>query len=454
MAPEARALTALATAYLEGQAWYRTATANLAAAPVRLVAADVLAEGQPGLARLVLERGERRFQLLVGWRRAQDSAQVLHGRESAILGSVEDAGEHLLAYDALADDELTFQVLTIATGGTEHAERVRRVSTLVSHAALVFDERLFMKCYRVLEPGERPEIEVLFRLDEIGFNALLAPVGRWRGHGHDLALVREFLPSALEGRLLALTSLRDLLARASSEDSPGRGPAFVPGAPAGAELAADVDAATAQAGGDLASEMHRLGATTARLHLALAEGFGDRPAQPDLMAAVVGGSRARANAPAAAATRQLAARIAALAPGQAGRSIRVHGDFHLRRVMRAETGWLIAGFSDDPLYATDLPHSSLPARTGSPVEDLADMCFSLGVVSREALAQRPPSESELAADLAAAWCRRNRLAFLDGYATVPEVQRLLPGEPATTELLLEGFERVRERRYEATFAGA
>ena len=64
-----------------------------------------------------------------------------------------------------------------------------------------------MKCYRVLEDTTRPEIEVLMGLDAVGFNAILAPVAGWAADGFDLALVREFLPSALEGRLLALTSL-------------------------------------------------------------------------------------------------------------------------------------------------------------------------------------------------------------------------------------------------------
>ena len=230
----------------------------------------------------------------------------------------------------------------------------------------------------------------------------------------------------------------------------------MPGAPTGQELAADIDLAAAQAGGDLASEMHRLGATTARLHLALAEGFGDRPrpARPRWPRRWPGAVRGRTRRP--PPRRASSPSGSRRSPGaRRAAAIRVHGDFHLRRVMRAETGWLVAGFGDDPLYADAICRTPRSRRApGSPVEDLADMCFSLGVVAREALAQRPPSESELASDLAAAWCRRNRLAFLEGYATVPEVQRLLPSEPATTELLLEGFERVRERRYEATFSGA
>ena len=60
---------------------------------------------------------------------------------------------------------------------------MRVVQSLVSHASLVYDERLFMKSYRVLEPAPRPEIELLLRLDEVGFKHLLGAVARWERAG-------------------------------------------------------------------------------------------------------------------------------------------------------------------------------------------------------------------------------------------------------------------------------
>jgi maltokinase len=347
----------------------------------------------------------------------------------------EPGGRHVLAYDALADDELILALLGIVTGGAESAARARRVSTLVSHASLVFDERLFMKCYRVLEEGERPEVEVMFRLDAVGFNAMLAPIARWQAHGADLALVREFLPSALEGRLLAFTSLRDLLAHAAGVDESAGG---------GLEGTRDAEAETATAGGDLSSEMRRLGQTTAQLHLAMAEAFGEQPAEAGTLAGLVAsrGSDERLG--------ELIRQVATIDTGEGGRIIRVHGDYHLRRVLRSETGWLVAGFSDDPLYASTLPDPSLAPRLGSPIEDLADMCFSLHRVALEGLAQRPPAEGEVAGALASAWERRNQLAFLEGYLGVERVDRLLPADPGAIETLLEAFLLVRELRYEAT----
>ncbi|MDA8295920.1 MAG: hypothetical protein M0004_04910 [Actinomycetota bacterium] len=437
-APLATSLFDLARTYLERQVWFHRAIAGKPEGELSLVAADVLRHDEPGLARLLVARGSQRFQLLAGWREATAVGGVLKGRESALLGSAPvpgDGTQGVLVYDALADDDLLTRLLALVTEGREHAERVRRVATLVSHASLVFDERLFMKCYRVLEEGERPEVEMMFRLEAAGFAALLQPVARWRGYGCDLAVVREFLPSALEGRLLALTSLRDLLAHASGTDEQGGVGSL------GGEI--DPDAETASAGGDFSAEMRRLGVMTAGLHAAMSTAFGAQAAEPARVAKII----AAGGSPRLAA---LGEQIGAAAPESLGASIRVHGDYHLRRVMRAERGWLVAGFGDDPLYASAKPDPSLAPRVGSPIEDLADMCFSLHRVAAEALAQRPASEAEVAADLAAAWERRNCEAFLAGYLRSPEVQVLLPGSSETVELLLTAFGAVRAHRYEAT----
>lgn len=432
MAPSAEVLRTLAASFLDRQEWFHLSQHDGASGPPELLACDVLREEPPGLARLICRCSGRRYQLLFGWRPATAAGGVLAGRESSLVGSVEDAGTHLLVYDALADDELLIELLELVTEGRERVERVRRLETLVSHAALVFDERLFMKCYRVLEDGPRPEAEMMFRLDEIGFNALLTPVARWQAHGFDLAVVREFLPSALEGRLLALTSLRDLLAHSEEGDDGEIG-----------EERAHLDEEAARAGGDLAAEMRRLGATTAALHVALEGAFDADEAEPSALAALVRGAGGPQLDSAANA-------IADLEPGSVGQVIRLHGDYHLRRVMRAEAGWLVAGFADDPLYAQRRPGPSLAPRVGSPLEDCADMCFALERVAAEALAQRASTESSRASGLASAWERRNRSAFLGGYLASSGVVRLLPASASIRELMLDAFVAVRRARYEAT----
>ncbi len=117
--------------------------------------------------------------------------------------------------------------------------------------------------------------------------------------------------------------------------------------------------------------------------------------------------------------------------------------------MRSEAGWLVSGFGDDPLYGAEVTAGSLALRNGSPLEDLADMCFALREVALEAVASRPASEELAALDLAAAWVERNREAFLAGYHAVERTAGLLPTDAALGAALLAALVELRVRRYEA-----
>ena len=187
----------------------------------------------------------------------------------------------------------------------------------------------------------------------------------------------------MEGRLLALTSLRDLLGRPVDEE----------------KLRPDE---VGGAGGDLSSEMRRLGEVTARLHLALAEAFGVRRLED--------------------------------AEALAGAAIRVHGDYHLRRVFRTDDGWVVGGFGDDPLIGRPDGHDRRRVRYASPLEDLADLSYSLRQVAAEALAAQPAVRWAQAERLAKSWDRRNRGAFLSGYLGVDGIGELVSMErPAVAE---------------------
>jgi predicted trehalose synthase len=414
------ALAELAAHYLERQGWFLKSTAGDRGL-LLCESIEGLGDDDPGLYRLVFTKGAHRLQLFAGVRATTSLAGALRNEDAALFGPIDVDGEAYLAYDALADDECCRRILGIATEGRESAGRVRPVASLLSHTSYVFDERLFMKCYRVLEPGERAESSVLFGLDSVGFNAIIAPVARWSEGGVDLALVREFLPSALEGRLLALTSLRDLLAYVNeTEDEAGF---------RSVEVGGSADEVAAAAGGDIAFEMRRLGQTAARLHLALADAFGDvaLPPRPDL--------------------EPLAASSALWFQEVWGRAIHLHGDFHLRRVMRTDGGWIISGFGDDPLFAKT-GAGSVIERNGSPLEDVADMFFALREVANEALRLRPSAERPYAEPLAHAWTRRNQGSFLRGYLEVDPVSRLLPTDQAIRDQLLTHFVVARAERYE------
>lgn len=372
------ALPRLLGPFLARQEWAQSVLGLLgeASVPVRLLDLELLSEGRPGLMSAVVEAsGARtcRLHVVVGWR----GVEAITGtplRPGAVIGAGRDEEGEVVLYDALADHELSLRLLSVATGGAEQASRCRTVQSLVSHAALVFDERLFMKCYRVLEARPRPEIETMLALDRVGFNHLLAPVARWTRASGDLALVREFLPGAVEGKALALASLRDLLARAGS----------------GQELPSFNE--LGRTGGDLSDEMRRLGETTALMHVALAEAFGT--GEP-------------------------------LAGG--GRQVRVHGDYHLRRVMRFDAGWLVAGFGDDPLLGEQAGWASQQDATRAlPLQDVADLFVSLAQVAAEAVELQPPGVLAHSRQLAAGWVRHNADAFLSGYLATPGIAELVP----------------------------
>ena len=416
-------LVELATRYLDRQTWFVKAVANDRG---DLVCNEIqqLSDAEPGLFRMVFARGETQIQLFVGTRRSSGLAGTLRNEDAALFGAIDIDGDAYLAYDALADDECCRLLLGIASGGAEDALRVRHVASLVSHASLVFDDRLFMKCYRVLEQGDRAEAALLFGLDEVGFNAIIAPVARWREGGMDLALIRDYLPSALEGRLLALTSLRDLLAYVNETEDEGGFRAV----PAGASA----DEVARSAGGDLAGELRRLGQTSAHLHLALDAVFGDTELDPGVIASTLPASL-------------LSSSVELV--DQWGRAIRLHGDFHLRRVMRSDVGWLITGFGDDPMFGDVAPGGALQVRVGSPLEDVADMFFALADAAHEALRLRPVGEQPFAEPLAEAWIRRSREAFLRGYLEVEGIEVILPRDEVLREELLGLFVAVREQRY-------
>lgn len=367
--------------YLGRQVWAQTALGSDSSASeaATVIDVEVLRTEHPGMASVIVACGDCTFHLVVGWRPVAVAAGVLGAQPGAVLGPSHDGEGDVLVYDALADAELVVLLLGAATRGAEQAQRGRVVQSLVSHSSLVYDDRLLMKCYRVLEPRPRPEIEMVRRLGAAGFHHMLAPVAHWQRGGRDLALVRAFVPGAVEGLALAHTSLRDLLAHAGASDN---GAAF-----------ADVGLA----GGDLGPEMRRLGEMTAWMHLALAEAFGMGTSPP-------GAGRT-----------------------SAGPAIRVHGDYHLRRVMRTDGGWLVAGFGDDPLMGDAAGTGSLgEGRFASALEDVADLCCSLSIAASEAVAFQTPRTRPHARLLAHGWEWHNVAAFVDGYLSLVGISRLVP----------------------------
>ncbi|MHB8506543.1 MAG: phosphotransferase, partial [Acidimicrobiales bacterium] len=317
-------------------------------------------------------------------------------------------------YDATVDPELAMELLAIVTGGAEAATRVRPVGAEQSNTSLVYDDRIILKVFRRLVAGRNPDVAVTTALHRVGFTHVARPYGVWQRSGYDLGFAQEFLAGGAEGWALALTSLRDFY------DS-------------GLE---DPEAA----GGDFSMEARRLGAVTAQLHLAMADAFGvdrDRLASGryELLVRSVRERLDRVAAEASLLPERVGAAVGRLAGvARPGPAVRVHGDFHLGQVMRADGGWYVLDFEGEP--ARPVEERLEPT---SPFKDVAGMLRSLDYAARFALQERGVSDVEGLSGAAGAWANHNGEAFLAGYLDEDGVDALLAPE-ADREAVLAAFE--------------
>jgi maltokinase len=359
--------------YLARQRWF----AGDRPLQVTVTTDESLVDGPAPMNRIVVDVDGVLYQLLAGRRPADALPDFV--TDEAVIGDIE--GE--VFYDALVDPELALALLEIVSG--EPAERVRPVGADQSNTSLVYDDRVILKVFRRLAPGPNPDVEVTTALDAVGFNHVPEPLAVWRQDGVDLAIAHEYLAGGSEGWALALTSLRDLYAARADP---------------------------ALSGGDFAGDAERLGTTTARLHLALAEAFG---VQPD---------------------------------GADPYVIRVHGDYHLGQVMRTDLGWYILDFEGEP--ARPLEERRRPS---SPYKDVAGMLRSFDYAAQVALRERGEDERDGLREAGEAWEERNRNAFLAGYEATKGIDELLPADPDQRERRLRFYE-LEKARYEQAYERA
>lgn len=390
-------LEGLLPAYLGRQRWY----AGPPPAEARIVVHQSLADG---LEWILVHAGGARYQVVIGFREAASAADFLSGNDQAVVGVV--GGK--LAFDATNDPEYARALLALVAPG-EWGDVVRPMGAEQSNTSLVFDDRLVLKVFRRLHAGPNPDVEVPTALAARGFAHVAAPVGVWQGDGIDLAVCSPYLAGGAEGWALALTSLRDLYATGAGDP--------------------------AAAGGDFAAEAARLGAVTAGLHIAMAQAFGTEPGDPAAWAGGVESQLAWLDEGDVdqVAAKEFVERLRSV--GQPGRSIRVHGDYHLGQVMRTDSGWFILDFEGEP--ARSLEERRRPS---SPFKDVAGMVRSVQYAAAVAVSGRHEDERERLAPVGAAWERRNRNSFLRGYLETEGIDELLAAPGADRQAVLAAFE--------------
>ncbi len=294
-----------------------------------------------------------------------------------------------------------------------------------SNTNVVVGERLLLKVFRRVAPGRNPDIEVLDVLTRSGSPAVVPLLGWLEVDGDDaepidLVMVSEFLGMATDGWDLALTSVRDLFA--------------------------ERDLYPEEVGGDFASESHRLGRATAKVHATLAERLPTGTWDSTDLQGLAARMRTRLDAavdevpdlaPHGEALSALFDRVAGIedpVPVQ-----RVHGDLHLGQTLRTFDGWRIIDFEGEPAKAL-AERVALDAA----VRDVAGMLRSFDYAAQSQWADLL-GDHQLATR-ATEWATRNRTAFLEGYAA--EAGR----DPREQDVLLAAYEAdkaVYEVVYEA-----
>ena len=294
----------------------------------------------------------------------------------------------------------------------------RRLLVEQSNSSVVLGERLILKVYRLLEPGENPDLEVSAFLTEVGFTDTPAVAGAmtYTADGAEAsaaAMLQAYVPSSGDAWAAMLAAL--------AEDPRG-----------GAGIAATV------------------GGLTAAMHAAL----GSRPDDPSFPARAA--TLAETAAWRASAERQLAQAVTAvdgdlhrrlveLAPAVTARFAdtfgsatgearvsRIHGDYHLGQLLaRTDGGFSVIDFEGEP--ARPLAERRQP---GSPLRDVAGMLRSLDYAARTAARDDATFDAE-------GWLGEATAAFLGAYGGV---------DPAEAGLL-QAFELEKacyEIRYEAS----
>jgi maltose alpha-D-glucosyltransferase/alpha-amylase len=407
-------------------------------------------------------------------------ARITGARKGAIVdGLIDDDTCDLLA--AMIDGAREVRTRHGALRGTRTSSaemdlqpgRWSRGQADQSNTVALLADRAVLKLFRRIEPSPNPELEIGRFLTERGFTrtpplagaleylrpglepgtlAILQPFVKHQGTGWDFSIdeLRRYYQ-----RVVARVKRADW--KQGQEGPEGPAPFF-----AALEQWYLSSAAT-------------LGRRTAELHVALTgdpgSGFAPEPLDRDGLGALANQMRARgdvsldlladrlasldeisrAKADAILAGREtLLARFEAIRGlADAGRCIRIHGDYHLGQVLRTEEDFVIIDFEGDP--AQSIAERRTPQ---SPLKDVAGMIRSYGYAAYAALfafAVHAPEDYAALEPWAATWAHWSADAFLNAYLAAMTGAALLPCDEAARTKLLSAFaldKAFRELGYE------
>ncbi len=309
---------------------------------------------------------------------------AVHDREAmAAYLQVFDAGQDLegLAVHRLPGHELDTSTHSTVFGGEQ------------SNSSVAFGEDSLMKVFRKLTTGTNPDVEIHEALTLAGNTHVASLYGYLSAEDEtlQLAMLQQFLRTASDGWVLALSSARNLYLEA--------------------------DLHPHEVGGDFAAEAHRLGATIAEVHQVLAEKFGTTTIDPATIGRQMTDRMVAATAvvPALSAyEEELRARFDGLsALGALLSAQRIHADLHLGQTLRTSLGWKLVDFEGEP--AKPLAERRLP---DSPWRDVAGMVrsFDYAAASTATDLEATEHDDDRIGHRAREWVEHNVRALLAGYA--------------------------------------
>ena len=439
-------LEAALAEFLPTQRWFAGKARTVA--EVRVESSVPLRTALPSLSAVVAavayaDGGVERYHVPVGHDRGLEARQLTDRIPDAVIYETKGPRGGPF-YDAARDERLGGVYLDLLSRAATveelrfyrmpaWTETLRGPGKLLggeqSNSSLVFANRLILKLFRLLEPGENPELEVTRALAGAGFTACAAPLGWIEGLGSTLGILQRFYAGSVDGWKLATERVADHYESRDGDPS------------------------------NFADDAGGLGRVTAELHAALATALPKvAEGQPDLarLSARLHGQLTQVTAlvPELAAHRQAIEEVYSKAEAAGGGSRylqRIHGDYHLGQVLKAGDKWVVIDFEGEPARSLEERR-----RLASPLQDVAGMLrsFDYAAFSPLVLGEDPdtpgPTREELARfeAPAAAWIEVNRNAFLDGYLAAGDST----WPAGDHELLLHAFEldkAVYEVMYEA-----
>jgi 1,4-alpha-glucan branching enzyme len=337
-----------------------------------------------------------------------------------------------------------------------------------SNTAVMFDHRLILKAIRRVEPGINPDFEIgRFLGERTSFDRVPKVAGaleyhRRRAAPTSLAILQQLVANQGNGWEHALHELGGYFERASRRQPMGD---LAPESRSYVDLAdAEPPAAVRNLVGSYWKAAAQLGRRTAELHRALASDPKDPAFAPEpLSRADLDNLRTQVDDELDAAVGTLREHLDALpddSHGPARRLLqdadrlrgrlndlpgiqaevvktRVHGDYHLGQVLRADDDFIILDFEGEPARSLEERRAKQ-----SPLKDVVGMLRSFDYAAYAALFEYTRSRPEACDHLepwARLWQTWTSVAFWREYRAVSGKAPYLPDDPTALGLLLDAY---------------